>query len=366
MQLVLENLQRLNDKLTADLAKLSFSGGVRLDFYRSLMLLLDNQIRLNEALSELHRVYSQEGKHPHQPVAMVIQDCLNQMNEGRPFTEALTAWVPNEEAMLLQAGEASGKLSEAFTDAERIMVAKKQIVGAIAGACAYPLVLFLLTGFLLNMIATELVPKLAQVVDPNKWSGPAAVLYQLANYVQHYGVLTVVVIVVVIISAIGSLSWLGTPLRIWLDNIPPWSIYRMVHGATFLLNISALIKSGMRLNVALEQLTERANPWLRTRLEAAAEELAIGKNFGEALNDTGYHFPDKKANRFLAVIAAYSGIDVAMAKFGNSWLEETVAYIQRIAKLIMVMGVMAVGVTMLVVIAGAGGLQDVIQSSAGQ
>ncbi|WP_253306630.1 type II secretion system F family protein [unidentified bacterial endosymbiont] len=366
MQLALEDWQQFNFRLNAYLAKYSFGSGVRLDFYRSLMLLISNQVRLNEALNELHRVYSNDGQQPYQPVAMVIQDCIDSMNEGLPFTEALSRWVPMEEGMLLQAGEASGKLDEAFADAERIMIAQKQIIGAIAGAVAYPLVLFLLTGFLLNMIATELVPKLAQVVDPAKWTGPAAMLYHLANYVQHYGPLTVIVLLVIVVASLSSLSWFGTPLRIWLDRIPPWSIYRMVHGATFLLNISALIKSGMRLNMALNKLLEHANPWLRTRLEAVAEELAAGKNFGEALSDTGYHFPDKKANRFLAVIAAYSGLDVAMAKFGNSWLEDTVAYIQRIAKLILVFGVLAVGVTMLLVIAGAGGLQDAVQSSVGQ
>ena len=358
-------LDKFLEPLNQYLTKMSFSSGVRLDFYRSLILLLDNQVRLNEALAELYGVYSNGGKKRSAPVAVVINECLQRMNEGDSFSEAISWWLPPAEAMLLQAGELAGRLGEAFGEAEKIMTARKKIVGAIVGAITYPVVLFSMMGFLLHMVATDLVPKLAKVVDPSKWEGAAGLLRDIASFVTNYGVTTIAVIVCSIIAIAVSMRILRGPLRVFLDNLPPWSIYRLVHGATFLLNVGALIKSGMRLNSALDKLNEGSNPWLNERITGALDGLSEGKNFGEALTDSGYHFPDKKANRFLAVISTYSGIDKAILTFGNRWLEETVTKIQGISKLMLMLGVACVGIVMLLVIAGAGGIQDAIQSSVG-
>lgn len=353
------------EPLNRRLAKMSFTGSVRLDFYRSLILLLDNQVRLNEALAELWNVYSNGGKKETAAVAIVIDECLQRMNDGESFSEAISWWLPVEEAMLLQAGEIAGRLGEAFNEAEKIMVARKKIVGAIAGALAYPLVLFSMMGFLLHMVATDLVPKLAKVVDPQSWQGAAGLLRDIASFVTQYGVMTIIILVVVVAAIVISLPRLRGPLRVTLDYLPPWSIYRLVHGATFLLNVGALIKSGMRLNSALDKLNEGTNPWLSERITAALVGLSEGRNFGEALTESGYNFPDKKANRFLAVISSYSGIDKAIITFGNRWLEETVIKIQNVSKLMLMLGVSSVGLTMLIVIAGAGGIQDAIQASVG-
>jgi type II secretory pathway component PulF len=356
-------LEGLNTTLNTKLAKFSFGAGIRIDFYRSLLMLIDNNVRLNVALKELYTVYSEGGKKKNHPVAIIIQSCLNGMNNGHSFTESIKEWVPQDEAMLLQAGELAGSLSNAFREVEFVMTAKKKIFGAVMGAVSYPVVLFGMLGFLLHMISTDLVPKLAKVVSPEKWNGTAGVLRDIAWFVNNYGLTSIIGVVVTVVLCLVSLPYLRGPFRVYLDKVAPWSIYRMIQGASFLLNVSALIKSGMRLNQVLEMLAEQAKPWLRQRIEATSEGLSEGRNFGESLSQTGYHFPDIKANRFISVIANYSGLDVALSKFGSRWLDETVNTVQKFSKLMLVMGVMSVGIVMLLVIAGAGSLQDIIQSS---
>ncbi|KML17794.1 hypothetical protein VL10_24015 [Leclercia adecarboxylata] len=361
-------LNELNDylaPLTRYLTRFSFTATIRLDFYRSLLLLMENHVRLNEALTELHAVYSNYGKRINAPVAVVIDECLKKMNEGVAFSEALSWWLPVEEGMLLQAGEMAGKLGDAFNEAEKIMTARKRISGAITGALAYPVLLFIMTGFLLHMIATDLVPKLARVVDPSQWHGSAAWLRDIASVVTDYGLTVVMTILLLGVFTVISLPLLKGKTRVLLDMLPPWSIYRLVHGTTFLLNVGSLIKSGMQLSTALDKLRVGASPWLAERIDAATDGLAEGKNFGEALISSGYHFPDRKANRFLAVISAYSGTDDAIIKFSHRWLEETVTQIQNGAKMMLISGVACVGIIMMLVIVGAGGIQDAIQASVG-
>ncbi|CAI1007345.1 type II secretion system F family protein [Serratia quinivorans] len=354
-------LQRLDDRLL----RLAFRAATRREFYRSLQLLLGNQVQLNQALIELYAVYSDDGAKPKTPMARIIDHCQQKMNNGLAFSEALGDWLPPDEKMLLQAGESAGDLVAAFSDIEKIMNARKRIVGAVIGALAYPLVLFTLLGFLLRMVANDLVPKFAKIVDPDLWTGAAAVLYQLANFVNGYGLITVVLAVVLVLAIAMSLPYLRGGIRIRLDRLPPWSIYRMIQGATFMLSVSALLNSGMQIKLIMRKLAQPATPWLKERVEAASAELSAGRNLGEALSYSGYHFPDRRANNFLRVIAAYSGVEKAIAVFATDWLEETVVRIQKAASLMLVICIMLVGITLLMVIAGAGGLQEAIQNMVG-
>lgn len=350
-------------KIERFFSKLFFSGALRTDFYRSLLILLRNQVRLNEALKTLYDIYSENGKKKQQPLPVVIRDCIDGVNNGLPFSAALAHWVPSAEGMLLQSGEKSGRLAEAFEESGKIMRAKKRIVGAIFGALAYPLVLSAMLIFLLRMVANDLVPKLVMVIDPAKWQGAGAVLRDIAEFVQNRGLTVLAGLGVLILLIVSSFSLCGGRLRVLLDKLPPWSVYRMIHGSTFLINLASLLKSGMRLHAAMEQLATVSSHWLQERIQASIVELTLGKNLGEALHDSGYGFPDQRANRFLAVIAEYSGLEVALADFAHSWMEETIERIEKISKLVLISGVALIGGTMLLIVAGVGGIQDAIQSS---
>src|SRR3546814_18795379 len=88
-------------------------------------------------------------------------------------------------------------------------------------------------------------------------------------------------------------------IRIYLDKIPPWSIYRMLQGSTFLLNIAIMIKAGVRLQNILIMMDKTGSPWVRSRVGAALAGINSGLNLGQALPGTGYQFPDDRKVQFL-------------------------------------------------------------------
>lgn len=68
----------------------------------------------------------------------------------------------------------------------------------------------------------------------------------------------------------GVISW---SLKNWksrslADNIMPWSIYKDIQGAAFLLNMAALLKAKMTTLNSLNVLQDFASPWLSTRLDS--------------------------------------------------------------------------------------------------
>lgn len=348
--------------------RMQFSAGVRIEFYEAMTLLMENGVLLNDALKEMYKVASDEGNKPKNPLAIVIHDCMMGVGEGMPLSKALGAWISSDECSLLAAGEKSGRLIDdedgpgAFSQAIKVITAKRSIQGAIALATVYPTFLGVLAVYLLNMVATQLVPKLAKTTNPETWEGPAALLYEIANFVTGYGKPALAALLLLIVAIFISFPYLRGNIRFYLDKIPPWSVYRMLHGSTFLLNVSVLLQSGIKLQDALELLSESASPWLKERIEAAKYGIGIGGNLGVALHKAGYDFPDKKAVQFLMILSNREGFEKALARFGDRWLSETIKRIQAVAKLGLAVGVLLIGVLMLIVVSGAGGIQDAMQA----
>uniref|UniRef100_UPI002D79F5D0 type II secretion system F family protein n=2 Tax=Burkholderiales TaxID=80840 RepID=UPI002D79F5D0 len=120
----------------------------------------------------------EEGKKPKDPRAIVIHDCMMGVADGQRLSAVLAKWTNYQETSLIAAGEKSGNLKKAFDDTIRVITAKRQILGAVLTATVYPVVLFSLACVLLNMVANQLVPKLAKTTNPETWEGAAALLYQ--------------------------------------------------------------------------------------------------------------------------------------------------------------------------------------------
>ncbi len=342
--------------------RMQFNASARVEFYETLSLLIENRVLLNDALREISKIASANGKHPKHPQALVSHDCMQSVAEGQPLSLALKKWTNVQETALLAAGEKTGNLRQAFDDLIRLINARQQIKTAVLSAALYPAVLIGLACVLLNTVANQLVPKLVKTTDPQTWQGAAALLYQMAQFVTAYGKFTLAITLTFVLAIFITLPYLRGALRIFLDQIPPWSIYRMLHGATFLISLANLLRARIKLQDALLLLAAHAKPWLKERIEAALYGARIGANFGEALSRTGYAFPDKKAIQYLMILANQDGFDEAMSRFAQRWLQQSIQRIQAVAKAALACGVLAIGVLMLIVIAGASGIQDVVQA----
>lgn len=343
--------------------QVQFGADARIDFYEELSILLENRVLLSDALKEMYSIASKEGSKPRVPRAVVIYECMLAVGEGRQLSHALRKWATYQEVSLIAAGERSDNLLEAFQDAIKIITAKQQILGAALSATIYPSILIGLTGFLLKLISTSLIPKLAKSTKPETWEGSAQLLYQISLFVTHYGLATVVTGGILIILTAWSMPYLRGPLRIWLDRAPPWSIYRMLHGATFLLNIAVMIRAGIKLQEALELLGANANPWLRERIDTALYGTRIGGNLGVALYKAGYQFPDQRAVEYLMILASRDGFDQAISRFGDRWLTKSIKKVQRFSRFALGSGVIFVGLLMLLIVSGMGEIQNAIQVS---
>lgn len=334
-----------------------FGGKERIQFYESMIALLENAVPVNEALQEVGNVYSDEGRLPFHPIALASSTLSAMVSNGKKLAWACKDWMPYQEVAIIGAGEKSGNLQQAFFDCVRTIEARQKIISLILTTTLYPGLLWALMAYLLHIIATKMVPAMARRSDPESWTGIPSLLYSIATYVNNWGLVTLIGSVLFIIVSIATLPYFCGPLRVRLERFPPWSIYKALHGSTFLLNIAVMLRSNINQLEALEALQFNAKPWLRERLIAARYGVRMGKNFGMALKLAGHEFPDKQAVQFLCVLATRKGFSEAIHRFSNRWLDNSLKNIERYAKGLMISSSVAIGVLMILVLIGTYSMQ---------
>lgn len=345
--------------------RMQFGAKRRIRLYTQLSMMLENRIMLIDALREMYLVASHDGRKPNNCEATVINSCYTSVSEGNSLSEGLRPWTNAYEAAVISSGERAGDVRGAFGDAIAMIEARQRIKQAVMGAAAYPVVLLGMLCFLLNIVANDLIPKLSAVSDPNAWTGPAHILYLIANFVTNWGKLALLGLFGAIVAIAVSLPRLCGKVRVRLDDLAPWSIYRVIHGSIFLLNIAMLIRSGVLLKDALQITWKNAgSAWLKERVHLVMDRLSAGAGFGDALSETGTNFPDKEAIRYLRLLSKLQGFDKVMAAFARQWLESTIEKVKTIARGFLVVSILLMGGTLGLVVISMSDIENAIQTSA--
>lgn len=362
MQLNIPSISSISNSFNEWLLRSNFGASTRIEFYEALALLLENGVKLDVALNELYNVYSDDGKKPKAPLAIIIRHLIDGLKAGIRLSTTLQRFVNYAECSLIAGGETSGEMKLAFEYAVRVITKQREIMGAVAMATLYPGLLAGMSVFLINMVSTKLVPKFARMSNPDNWEGSARLLYLMGQYVNHYGSVTLVLLIALLVGIVGSLPYLRGQIRITLDRLFPWSLYRMLYGSTFLLNVAVMVGAGVPLRSALESLAKNSNPWLRERIEGALYGTVIGHNLGVALKNSGFEFPDPKAIRYLQLISNQEGFEKAAARFGERWMDESVKRAKALGKLALSVGIALIGGLMILIMSGASGITETINS----
>lgn len=308
-------------------AKLCLNADERLRVYRKIAKMLGNGLPLLKVLEELEWRASREGRKPREPLAIVLSDWRLAVQNGGMLSEAMEAWVPATEQMIVAAGEQAGRIEDALASVADIVQSSRKIRRAVTGGVAYPVGLVVMVIGYLYLFGTHVIPKFALIADPAHWRGAARSLYLMSLFVQGWMLVVVAALAAALVALAWSLPrWRG-PLRIYADRVPPYSIYRLIAGSGFLIAFSALQASGVTVEKALLKIGLVAGPWLRERIDDTLVGVKSGLNAGEALLNAGYQFPSREIVEDLCIYAEYGGFDAALKMLADEWLEEGVARI---------------------------------------
>src|SRR5476649_159885 len=176
-------------RIRYELVRRTFTGHYRQPFYETLRFLLENRKPLEDALRMIGEVHTNFGRRWH-PYSDLVDDCLEAIADnraGRSMQDVLAAWAPREEAALISAGMQSGNLPRSLAQADKLIVARRRILGQVLMASIYPAALLLLGGGLLGVNNTLLIPTLSKLTSPDSWTGALGFMNHVSAFTGQYG-----------------------------------------------------------------------------------------------------------------------------------------------------------------------------------
>lgn len=325
----------------------AFKRDQRADFYRAMYLYQRAGARKLDALEKLRSTYGSHlsplqrignriwrilgsQREPFRPPIVFVAEA-GLLRSNQPLAEALKDWLPPAERAILAAGESSGSLVEAYQMAGRFTRQQGGMWQHVLSAFTYPLFLIGAVMGILYFIAGNVLPSM-NIASTAAFSPGARFVLGTGALIHDYWYLLVFALAAVTFVIVASLGrWKGR-LRQKADRFPPWSIYRRVHGALFLYSYAILQKSGVPVQMALANLATSANPWLRTRINAAMYGVRQGYDLGQSFRYAGHDFPDWQALPVLESISSLSGSADALIEYAENWLDDTSKAVEKFSR----------------------------------
>ena len=321
--------------LEAKFARFMFrvNGSTRMGLWEKLATLIGTGVPILQALDSI-LIFRKKMFGRSDPVCLAIEDWMISLRSGLRFSDATEGWINDSERILLAAGEESGHLDGSLRSAVTLLEAGSDIRDAIIGGLAYPAFLSLIAFGVMYLFGFKIIPSFSQTVGADKWTGMAAAMVVASGFIRDWLWLLAVLIVASIAIFFASLPHWNGRYRTVLDRYPPYAIYRIVQGSTWLIAFSAMVEAGIKTEKSLEQMSQNSNRWMKARMQACLGGMRNGENVGQALANSGYGFPDPEIIGDLEVYSRLKGFNEALSILGSRWLKEGVKRIQSRMKVV--------------------------------
>jgi len=357
-------LDDVTERIVYHACRFTFTAEHRKRFYQALAFGLENGKKLSEALILIRKVHTDFDKkwHPFQLLCDRFLESLADNTEDS-FETILSEWVPLEEAALISAGLNSDQTVASLHQAVKLIEASQELSQVKWKISAYPFVFFSLVMGLIYITTTQVVPTLSKLSDSSNWSGSLLGVKLLSDYVNAFGGLTLTGLIIFVAAVIYSIPrWTGR-VRVIADKFMPWSVYKDIQGAVFMLNMASLLKANIKTMDALYLLHDFSSPWLQEKIQDTIDCVKQGNSLGAALMESGHNFPSREAVSQLVLLSEGDGGSELIGNFGEHWLKQTIKKVNKQANMIMLVSLLMLACLFLLLISVVADIQSVVNSS---
>ena len=243
---------------------------------------------------------AQSRRRPKRPLAAIVEDIRNDVNEGGSLAQALHKhpglFSPLFVSMV-SAGESSGALEEVLARVADILEKRVQLVDKVKAAIAYPVMMvFVATGVVIFLLA-HVVPGITRLfVEMNRelpW--PTQFLIATSDFTRAYFVVILGVLCagVIALAALCKNQEYKSKLDRLTLKLPLFGplLFRL-ELARLTRTLGALMKSGLPVITAME-ITQRVvqNSLIAKAMSDIKESVQKGDNVADAVRTTGLFPP---------------------------------------------------------------------------
>jgi general secretion pathway protein F len=234
------------------------------------------------------------------PLARVIEQIRDEVNEGGSFAEALHRHPGTFSPLfvnMVAAGESSGALEEVLARLADILEKRVQLAGKVKAAITYPTTITFVAVAVVTFLISYVVPGITRLfVEMHKelpW--PTRFLISVSNFMQTYMLLLLVAFCA---AVIGLVAWYKSREgKIRADRVilrlPLFGplLFRL-ELARLTRTLGTLMKSGIPVITAME-ITQRViqNTLIADAMKAIRESVQKGESVADAVRITGIFPP---------------------------------------------------------------------------
>lgn len=309
----------------------SFGAKAQIAMLEDLISLTKEGVQINRAVDEI--IDSARGAATEAARSMKVA-----LAKGRDLSEGMVGWFDPALCDAVRAGVRTGAFEEAVTAGLSVVRTRSEAVSHLIKAMIYPTVVFLAATAFVLLMALYILPEMQKVVPAHKWTDTGRGALAIGSFVATKGVYLLIALSLVIGTTAWSFGRFVHPLRAQLDAIPPWTWYRRYQSAAFMLQLSLLLESGVKMKDALSLLSARANPYLRghisemrRKLEGQGRESGGKSVLAGALN-TG--LIEVKDSRRLHLYAQTKSFEAALSSMGKNAIGSVAQVMHSIAGLL--------------------------------
>lgn len=267
-------------------AKMAFNADARASMYEDLGAFIAAGLPPFEAIKGILEVHTLRKS----PLRYMTEEWVAGFERGKSLAGVMEGWADPAEVAMIASGEKSGSLQSSIMEVAELTRAKSDMVGHAKGQLAAPLVQIAALFGLVFYISSTVVPAAKRLLPDKYIPDFARGYFSFGEFFITWGpwIALAVVIMFTIIFA-TSQKWVGE-WRDRFDTFFPWTLFRGLQGAFFLITLSAMMKSGMPMPAAIAEMQRFSNPWLKEHLARMRFRLEKGRREASAM-DTGLLMP---------------------------------------------------------------------------
>jgi len=334
------------NRLARAIYQATFSAQDRIEIYDDFRQYLLDGRSAKETYQKLIDNYSRRGKNPGDAVAQILTECAENLGSGFGLGDSLREWIPDQELSIIESCDLAGRPEDGFINAIDIASGSGRISSTVRATVSVTGYLTLLSVTVIVLFCMMLVPVIIQAVPLSQWNGMQTAVYYFYLLLSDWWWVLLMLFSSLIALVVWSLPRLTGRLRFFLDRFPPWSIYRRIHGAAFIMNVHAMDAAGIPMERAIASMKESTrSAWLYERLDALEHAISSGEeNLGQALDATGYEFPDERAIVKLQSLFETKNSEGSLKRFADTWLENTIRSVERTGDRMRIVSLLLCGV----------------------
>ncbi|NDO82799.1 conjugal transfer protein [Citrobacter sp. NCU1] len=320
--------------------KRTFSATDRIELYDDFRQYLLDGLSVLATFDKLIDNYTRRGRNPGNPIGQILSECRQNVMAGFSLADSLREWIPDQELSIIESCDVAGRVADGFLNAVFIAEGTEKILSSIKSSLMIMTYMFSLAFSIVVMFCVLLVPVLKQSIPLEKWNALQLGVWYFYVVVTEYWWVIFIIITVLSILIFKSLSrWSGN-IRFAFDKFPPYSIYKRLNGATFILNVNAMLSAGIPMETAINNMVHSCESrWMLERLEAILGAIEEGEeNLGSALDVIGYEFPGDAAIIKMKSLFETSNSEGSLKRFAGKWLDKTVSSVEKTGELLRLLG----------------------------